>query len=212
LLLGEFFYPWFVWALLMKSFRIYSITTSFLDICYNINPVTTFLTSNSFISLVPKDIRQTLNFVFKKNLLLALRLSLYFQGLHLYDRFKMASYSSMHRHATYNNVCYTLFSMEDCCIESFAQLGNRYEKKLFSLDNKNFLYYYFFVDLVGYMKFLDNDFFFLSNKAFNNVLNLQFLEYCSIALERTLYGEVGGVRTKRRGNRIINTEYFFLDF
>jgi len=185
---------------------------SFLDICYNISPVMLFLTFNSFISVLSKNVRQTLNFFLKKNLLLILRLSLYFQGLLLYDKFKLVSYTSMHRHVTYNDVCFTLFGVDDCCIESFRQLSEKYEKKLFFLENRKFIHYYFFIDFVNYMKILDNDFFILSNRFFNNILSLQFVEYYSIALEHTLLNDVGNVRAKKYRNRIYYTEYFFLDF
>jgi hypothetical protein len=212
LLLGQFFYSWYIWAVLMQNFRIYSISTSFLNISYYLNPAMIFLTFNSFISVFSKDVRQTFNFVLKKNILLILRLSLYLQSLHLYERFKMVSYSGMHRHAIYNNICNTLFGMDDCCIESFCNLSSKYEKKLFFLDNKKFRYYYFFIDLVNYGKFLGNNFLFLSNKIFNNILSLQFVEYYSIALERTLFSSVGSSRVKKKRNLFLGMEYFFFDF
>src|ERR1700735_3499841 len=121
---------------------------------------------SSFVSVLSRNVRQAFNFVLRKNMILTLRLSLYLQSLHLTKRFQMVSYSGMHRHASYKNVCYTLFGMDDCCIDSYVNLSIKYEKKLFSLDNKKFKYYHFFTDLINYKKKLDSNFFYLSNKAF----------------------------------------------
>src|ERR1700722_18591170 len=168
----------------MKNFKIYKIKTSFLNIHYNVNPMMNILILSSFASVFSRNIRQAFNFVLRKNMFLTLRLSLYFQSLHLTKRFQMVSYSGMHRHASYKNICYTLFGMDDCCIEVYANLSSKYE----------------------------NNFFFLSNKAFNNILTLQFIEYFSIPLERTLSSSVGSARARKKRNLFLGMEYFFLDF
>lgn len=196
----------------MRNFKIYKIKTSYLNIHYNVNPIMNILILNSFTSAISKNIRQTFNFVFKKDILLMLRLSLYFQSLYLHDRFKMVSYSGMHRHASYKNICYTLYGMDDCCIRSYVSLSSKYEKKLFFLDNKKFKYYHFFIDLLNYKKMIDNNFFILSNKVFNNILILQFIEYFSKPLERTLSSSVGSARASKKRNIYLGMEYFFLDF
>lgn len=52
----------------------------------------------------------------------------------------------------------------------------------------------------------------MSNKAFNNILTLQFIEYFSIPLERTLSSSVGSARARKKRNLFLGMEYYFLDF
>jgi hypothetical protein len=211
-LLGKFIFVWYMTALENKNLKVYSIKTSTLNINYNMNPIIISFVANSFVSVIQRLVRHVLNIFFKKNLLLMLRLSFYFQGLHMYEPFQMASYTGVHKHNSFNHICYTLFNMDICCIEGSVNLSSKYERKLFSLESKNFLFFYFFIDLINYARFLDNNFYFLVNKIFDHILKLQFVEYSKFALERTMFYEIGSIRKKRKVKRVISEDYFFLDF